>query len=89
MRYFFGSRIEIKENGGFIHIPFNIWEVCRQREVIKANVVLDNRIIECELLPIDKGNYMIHLTSEDLKDIEAENVHKVLLHVKLVVEILY
>ena len=81
MRYFFGSRIEIKENGGFIHIPFNIWEVCRQREVIKANVVLDNRIIECELLPIDKGNYMIHLTSEDLKDIEVENVHKVLLHV--------
>ena len=60
MRYFFESRIEVKENGGFIHIPFNVWEVCRQREVIGASVVLDNEIIDCELLPIEKGNYIIH-----------------------------
>lgn len=81
MRYFFDSKIEVKENGGFIHIPFNIWEVCKQREVIKADVVLDNEIIECELLPIDKGNYMIHLNNEDLTGINVENVHQVLLHV--------
>ncbi len=81
MRYFFGSKIEVKENGGFIHIPFNVWEVCRQREVIKASVVLDNKIIECELLPIEKGNYMIHLNNEDLEGVDVENVHRVLLHV--------
>ena len=56
MRYYFESKIELKEKGGFIHIPFNIWEVCKQREVIKADVVLDNEIVECELLPIDKGD---------------------------------
>ena len=81
MRYLFDSKIEVRENGGFIHIPFNIWEVCRQREVIKADVVLDNEIIECELLPIDRGNYMIHLKSSDLEGLNVENVHKVLLHV--------
>lgn len=81
MRYFFGSKIEVKENGGFIHIPFNIWEVCKQREVIKADVVLDNKIIQCELLPIDRGNYMIHLKNENLEGVNVENVHKVLLHV--------
>ncbi len=81
MRYYFESRIEVKENGGFIHIPFNVWEVCKQREVIKASIVLDNRIIDCELLPIDKGNYMIHLQKEDLEGINTEPVHEILLHV--------
>lgn len=82
MRYFFESKIELKENGGFMHIPFNVWEVCRQREVIKADVVLDQENYDCELLPIDKGNYMIHLKKEVLENIDVEHVHEVLLHVK-------
>lgn len=82
MRYFFESKIELKENGGFMHIPFNVWEVCRQREVIKADVVLDNEVYDCELLPIDKGNYMIYLKKEVLEHVNVENVHDVLLHVK-------
>ena len=45
MRYFFESRIEKKEKGYMIPIPFNIWEVCKQRDVIQAEVVLDNKII--------------------------------------------
>lgn len=81
MRYYFGSTIKLKENGGFIDIPFNIWEVCKQREVIKADIVIDNEIIECELLPIDKGDYVIHIHNEDLKDIDVTNAHGILLHV--------
>ena len=81
MRYFFTGRIEVKENGGFIHIPFNVWEVCRQREVIKASVVLDNKDIACELLPIEKGNYIVHLNTGDLEGIDVEKEHSVLLHV--------
>lgn len=81
MRYYFESKIELKEKGGFIHIPFNIWEVCKQREVIKADVVLDNEIVECELLPIDKGDYMIHIKHADLEGIDVEKVHRILLHV--------
>ena len=51
MRYFFESKIEKKDKGYMIHIPFNVWEVCRQRDVIQGDLVLDNTIIECELLP--------------------------------------
>lgn len=81
MRYYFSSKVEVKGNGGFIHIPFNIWEVCKQREVIKADIVLDNEIIECELLPIEKGNYTIHVKHEDLEGVDTSVVHKILLHV--------
>ena len=82
MRYFFYSKIEVKEDGGYIHIPFNIWEVCKQREIIKADVVLDNKIVSCELLPIERGNYILHIHPEDLEGISVENVHRVLLHVR-------
>ena len=61
MRYFFESAIEKKEKGYMIRVPFNVWEVCKQRDVIQAEIVLDNDIIECDLLPIEKGNYEIHI----------------------------
>ena len=57
MRYFFESKLEKKDRGYMIQIPFNVWEVCKQRDVIQAEVVLDNSYIECELLPLEKGNY--------------------------------
>ncbi len=81
MRYFFKSRIEVRENGGFIHIPFNIWEVCKQRDVIKAHVVLNNKIISCGLIPAEKGNYTVHLDMSDLEGVDVEAEHKLLLHV--------
>ena len=47
MRYFFESVVEKKEKGVMIRIPFNVWEVCKQRDIIQAAVILDNKIIEC------------------------------------------
>ena len=64
-----------------IQIPFNVWEVCKQRDVIKADVVLDNKIIDCELLPLEKGNYEIHIDDEDAVAVELNVPHRVLLHV--------
>ena len=81
MRYFFESKIEKKEKGYMIQIPFNVWEVCKQRDVIQAEVVLDNKIVECELLPIEKGNYEIHIEDEDAVNVELGVTHKILLHV--------
>ena len=81
MRYFFESKVEKKENGYMMQIPFNVWEVCRQRDVIAADIVLDNRVIACELLPKEKGNYEIHIKDEDACDIEMGVPHKVLLHI--------
>ncbi len=81
MRYFFDGLIEKKEKGYMIQIPFNVWEVCKQREVIKADMVLDNKIIECELLPKEKGNYEIHVEDEDAIQVDLTQKHKILLHV--------
>ncbi|MDR0963568.1 MAG: hypothetical protein LBM60_03000 [Clostridium sp.] len=82
MRYFFESIVEKKDAGFCIQIPFNVWEVCKQREVILATIVLDNQVIECEMLPKEKGNYEIHLTQDDVNNVELGKAHKILLHIK-------
>ncbi len=81
MRYFFESKVEKKDEGYTIQIPFNVWEVCKQREVIKGDVVLDNKIIDCELWPREKGNYEIHIPEQDGINVEIGVTHKILLHV--------
>ena len=81
MRYFFDGKIEKQGDIFSIRIPFNVWEVCKQRDVIQADLVLDNKIIDCELLPEEKGNYKIHLTQEDVSHINIAEKHKLLLHV--------
>ncbi len=81
MRYFFTGKIEKKEKGYMIQIPFNVWEVCKQREVISADLVLDNDIFQCELLPIEKGNYEIHIEDEDAIHVDIAMPHQMLLHI--------
>lgn len=81
MRYFFNGKIEKLDKGYSVRIPFNIWEVCKQRDVINGELVLDNKIINCELLPEEKGNYKIHLNEEDVSHVDISKVHKFLMHV--------
>ncbi len=81
MRYFFESKVEKKDAGYTIQIPFNVWEVCHQREVIKGDIVLDNNIIQCELHPKEKGNYEIVITDEAAVKVELGVPHKILLHI--------
>ena len=81
MRYFFESKIKEKEDGYLIHIPFNVWEVCKQRDVIQADMVLDNKIIACELVLKEKGYYELHIEGGKELDVNLDEVHKVLLHV--------
>lgn len=81
MRYFFDGKIEKQNDVYCIRIPFNVWEVCKLRDIIKAELVLDNRIIDCELLPEEKGNYKIHLSDEDVSHTNVDQVHKILLHI--------
>ena len=81
MRYFFDGKIEQQDDVYCIRIPFNVWEVCKLRDIIKAELVLDNRIIDCELLPETKGNYKIHLSDEDVSHTNIDQVHKILLHI--------
>lgn len=81
MRYFFEATIEKKEKGYMIPIPFNVWEVCKLRDVIKADVILDNDSIDCELIPLEKGNYQIHIEAEDAVKAQVGIPHKILLHI--------
>lgn len=81
MRYFFESTLEKKDKGYMIQIPFNVWEVCKLRDVIQGDVVLDNEIIKCELLPKEKGNYEIHIEDEKAVKVAVGVTHKILLHI--------
>ncbi len=81
MRYFFDGKIEKQDDIYSIRIPFNVWEVCKQRDIIQADLVIDNKIIDCELLPEVKGNYKIHLTEDDVSHIDINETHKLLLHI--------
>ena len=82
MRYFFTSKIE-NENGEVkINIPFNIWEVARQREEINADIVVDNQIIDCTLIPLEKGLYKLIIPSGTELKADLNVNHKFLLHIK-------
>ena len=78
MRYFFTGKIDKKENGFVIQLPFNVWEVCKLRDEIKADMVLDNA---CKLLPKEKGNYEIHIEDKDAIKVDLTKSHQMLLHI--------
>lgn len=83
MRYFFNGKIEKSAEDEFyyINIPFNVWEVCKQRDVIKADLLMDNKFIYVHLIPVEKGNYKIQLTEEHVTGMDIEKTHKILLHI--------
>ncbi len=81
MRYFFKGRIEKEGDLYSIRIPFNVWEVCKHRDTIGAEIMLDNKMINCELLHVDKGIYKIPLTKEDVEHTDLDKVHDLLLHI--------
>ena len=81
MRYFFTGKIDKKENGFVIQLPFYVWEVCKLRDEIKADMVLDNEIIACKLLPKEKGNYEIHIEDKDAIKVDLTKSHQMLLHI--------
>ncbi len=81
MRYYFESKLEKREQGYRMDIPFNVWEVCKLRDVIQGKLVLDNTIIDCELLPKEKGNYEIHIADEAATKLTVGVQHKILLHI--------
>jgi len=81
MRYVFDAAARKREKGCMIQIPFNVWEVCKRRGVIRAEIVLDNEIVECELLPREKGNYEIFIKDENMAAVEEGVPLEILLHI--------
>ena len=82
MRYFFNGKLEKAGEIYSINVPFNVWEVCDKRDKIAAEIVLDNLIIECELLPEKRGKYKILLSAEDVAHVDIDLEHKILMHIR-------
>lgn len=81
MKYFFEAKFEKKNNDYVMQLPFNVWEVCKQRDVIQGEVMLEGRTILCELLPQEKGNYEIHIQESAAEGIEENKEYEILLHI--------
>lgn len=81
MRYFFNGKIEKLNNVYLVHVPFNVWEVSKHRDIIKAEMWLDKQHIDCELLPLGNGNYNIHLEDEDVAHVDTNKIHEILLRI--------
>ena len=81
MRFLFNGQVEKCDSTFMINIPFNVWEVCQKRDIIEADIVLNNKTIECELIPLNNGKYIIHLTEEDVSHIDINIEHKILLQI--------
>lgn len=64
MKYTFTGKIESDENGKFINIPFNVWEICEKEGSVPAKVRLDNATFVCNLTPMGKGYYHIPVYGE-------------------------
>lgn len=81
MRYYFDGKMEESDDGYYIPIPFNVWEVCKKRDVIQGEILMDNNIIYCDLIPKGKGYYSIHLTEEAAANFDMNETHKILLRI--------
>ncbi len=81
MRYLFEAEVQKKEGGYGITVPFNMWEVVKQRDAFQAEVVIGNEIIPCDLNPIEKGRYEIFFKAEASPEFEEDRLYEMLLHV--------
>jgi hypothetical protein len=81
MRYLFEAELN-KKNGGFaVNVPFNVWEVVKQRDAFNAELVIENEIVPCELNPIEKGRYELTFEADEKLDLKENTAYEMLLHV--------
>ncbi len=81
VKYSFESRLEKRDEGYVIPIPFNIWEVCRKRDVIQADVKVAGESFECKMFPMEKGSYEIRISDADAGRLKENENYQFLLHV--------
>ena len=87
MRYFFKANIEQQYDSYQIKIPFNVWEVSRKRGNIDGDMEINNKNVDCQLIPTNNnGRYKIKLSDEDVSKlgifpIDNEHEYDILLHI--------
>lgn len=77
MRYTFEKEIEKRENGGFIEIPFNVWEICKREGEVPAKVRVGETLFVCNLEPIKNGYYNIPVQPEIMEQLSYGEKYKV------------
>lgn len=77
MKYSFYGKVEKDENGSFVNIPFNVWEICEKEGDVPAKVKLDEATFVCNLSPKGKGYYNIPVVSELADKFETDKEYKV------------
>ncbi len=77
MKYTFFGKVEENENGFFVNIPFNVWEICDKAGNVPAKVRLDSATFVCNLVPKGKGYYNIPLTKELVGTLDKDAEHKI------------
>lgn len=81
MKYIFQAKFE-KQNGQYLmQLPFNVWEVCKQRDVIEGEITVQENMIPCKLMPQEKGKYEIHIEEGKAQGLEENVEYEVLLHI--------
>ena len=81
MRYLFEAELTKKDNGFALDVPFNVWEVVKQRDAFKAEIVIGNEIVPCDLNPIEKGRYELFFEPNPGMELKEDYSYEMLLHV--------
>lgn len=77
MKYSFEGKIAKDDNGYFVNIPFNVWEICEKEGNVPAKVRLDKATFVCNLTPMGKGYYHIPVTNDLGDKLDAEATYNV------------
>ena len=74
MFYQFIGSVGSGDNGRFIDVPFNVWEVCDTQGTLHISGTADGKEFSCDLSPLGKGMYRILVTdsvAEAIGDAES------------------
>ena len=77
MKYTFEKQIEKGENGAFIDIPFNVWEICKREGEVPAKVRVGETLFVCNLEPKKNGYYNIPVQPEIMEKLSYDRKYRI------------
>lgn len=77
MKYTFEKEVERRENGGFIDIPFNVWEICKREGDVPVKVRVGETLFVCNLEPKGNGYYNIPVQRDIMEQLSCGEKYKV------------
>ncbi|MCR5418041.1 MAG: DUF1905 domain-containing protein [Lachnospiraceae bacterium] len=72
MFFHFIGQVTQSEEGSFIKIPFNVWEVCDTQGVLSIEGKAEGSAFKCDLVPLGKGMYQIPVNESVERAIEGK-----------------